>query len=173
MICISEILLADKPNSAQVLCFVQTMGLDLQTGELCSLIDDQVQGDAAVAHGDEASACLFRPAGPGSRNTNLDLQLASACQQGLVKLWDCEGGGLLHTMQGHACRVYACAWAPDGSKLATGCMNGTVVIWDVHNATPIKQHQTSTGIFDLQWNMDGYRVSGAAKDGVYIWDMRV
>lgn len=145
----------------------------LQTGELCSLIDDQLPGDEAVAHGDEASACVFRPAGAGSRNTNLDLQLASACQQGTVKLWDCHGGGLLHTLQGHACRVYACAWSPDGCKLATGCMNGAVVIWDVHNAAPIKQHRTGTGVFDLQWNMDCCRISGAAKDGVYIWDLRV
>lgn len=145
----------------------------MQTGQLCSLIDDQVAGEEPVAHGDETSVCVFRPAGPGSRNTNLDLQLVSACQQGLVKLWDCAGGGLLHTMQEHACRVYACAWSPEGGRLATGCMNGLVVIWDASTGVPIKRHQTSSGIFDLQWNADGHRISGAAKDGVYVWDMRM
>jgi transducin (beta)-like 1 len=145
----------------------------VQNSELCSLIDDDVApGQQAAAHVDEVSVCSFRPAGPGSRNPSLNLQLASADQSGIVKLWDCDGGRLLYSLQGHSCRVYTCAWSPDGSMLAAACLQGKLVIWDVHNGNEVKQYSTGAGFFELSWNSDGQRLAGAAKDGVRIWDVR-
>lgn len=57
--------------------------------------------------------------------------------------------------------------------LATGCLQGTLVIWDVHNGNEVKQYDTGAGFFELSWNADGQRLAGAAKDGVRIWDVRL
>lgn len=121
---------------------------------------------------DDTSVCVFRPAGPGSRNPSLGLQLASADGQGFVKIWDCDGGQLISSWQGHKTLVYTVAWSPDGSMLAAGCMNGTLIIWDVLNGTEVKQDNSGEGFFELSWNSDGQRLAGAGKDGVRIWDVR-
>ena len=79
---------------------------------------------------------------------------------------------MISSWQGHKTLVYTVAWSPDGSMLAAGCMNGTLIIWDVLNGTEVKQDNSGEGFFELSWNSDGQRLAGAGKDGVRIWDVR-
>ena len=53
------------------------LGVLVQTSELCCLIDDDAAPEqAAASHVEEVSMCVFQPAGPGSRNPSMDLQLS-------------------------------------------------------------------------------------------------
>ena len=58
--------------------------------------------------------------------------LASAGDDGTVRIWDPHTGQTRHTLTGHTRRVTALAVAPDGSWLASASYDGTVRIWDPH-----------------------------------------
>jgi WD40 repeat protein/predicted Ser/Thr protein kinase len=52
----------------------------------------------------------------------------------LVQISDASSGEPLLLLQGHEDRVAAIAISPDGSRLASGAMDGTVRIWDTRSA---------------------------------------
>jgi WD40 repeat protein len=47
----------------------------------------------------------------------------------LVQLWDPADGQERITLSGHASRVLALVWAPDGSWLASAGFDGVIKIW--------------------------------------------
>jgi WD40 repeat protein len=58
--------------------------------------------------------------------------MASTSHDRAVKIWDPASGRLLRTLRGFAAGVQACAFSPDGTRLATGLWEkGRVQIWDV------------------------------------------
>ena len=57
-------------------------------------------------------------------------QLASASDDGTVRLWDAATGAALQTLKGHANCVNAIAFSPDGKQLASASHDGTVRLWD-------------------------------------------
>jgi WD40 repeat protein len=56
--------------------------------------------------------------------------LASASNDGTVRIWDAHSGAVRATLTGHTGWVRAVAIAPDGSWLASASNDGTVRIWD-------------------------------------------
>src|SRR5262249_35059734 len=53
-------------------------------------------------------------------------RLASASQDGTVKVWDAISGQEALTLQGHTSTVYSVAFSPDGQRLASASQDGTV-----------------------------------------------
>lgn len=47
-----------------------------------------------------------------------------------IRIWDVKTGEQIHIFQGHNSCVNSMAFSPDGTMLATGCRNGTILIWD-------------------------------------------
>ncbi|MEM9004750.1 MAG: AAA-like domain-containing protein [Cyanobacteria bacterium P01_F01_bin.86] len=72
-------------------------------------------------HSDSVLDVTFSPDG----NT-----LATASQDGTVKLWDMEGNEL-NTLEGHSNSVLSVAFSPDGNTLATASQDGTVKLWEL------------------------------------------
>ncbi|KAB5590714.1 Vegetative incompatibility protein HET-E-1 [Ceratobasidium theobromae] len=69
--------------------------------------------------------------------------------------------------------VYAAAFSPDGTRIASGCRDGTIWVWDAINGTPIagplRGH--TSAIFSIAFSQDGTRVvSGSEDQTVWIWD---
>jgi hypothetical protein len=64
--------------------------------------------------------------------------IASVADDMVCRVWDAADGKLLHELRGHAVRtpqhfpsmLYACAFSPDGARLATVDRVGHVVVWD-------------------------------------------
>ncbi|MEY9848764.1 TIR domain-containing protein [Streptacidiphilus sp. MAP5-3] len=57
--------------------------------------------------------------------------LATAGDDGVVRLWDVRTGTLLHTLTGPVGRVLTLSFRPDGGQLAAGGEDGTIRLWSV------------------------------------------
>jgi WD40 repeat protein len=53
-----------------------------------------------------------------------------------VRVHDWPSGKVLHTFSGHMRPVTALAFSPDGKTLATGSLDGTIILWDLTKIGP-------------------------------------
>jgi RNA polymerase sigma factor (sigma-70 family) len=87
---------------------------------------------AVLPHGSPVVSLCFSPdgrvlaAGAGTDDPKRD---AIIPQQGTVKLWEMATGKELPALQGHL--AYPVAFLGDGTTLATGCVDGSVKLWDI------------------------------------------
>jgi WD40 repeat protein len=67
-----------------------------------------------------------------------DIRLAVACGHA-VKLFDIESGRTLSVLRqtGLRSHVYSVTWHPDGRRLATGCNDRKIRLWDAETAKPL------------------------------------
>jgi WD40 repeat protein len=72
-------------------------------------------------------------------------------------------------LRGHEGAVWGIAWSPDGTRLLSGGIDGTVRIWDA--ATGLQQ-AVLRGHVDrvraVAWSPDGTRIASAAEDGTVL-----
>ena len=143
----------------------------VQSACLCDLIDEDCDGrdgDAHSSHNDSVLSIAFRPAGPGSRNPGLALQLATTGEDARAKVWDCENGALLHSLVHRPGTLLSCDWSPDGLTLATGHADGTVTLWDATEGVARREYSAAAGVFHVCWNADGARLAVSTKRGTVI-----
>ena len=50
-----------------------------------------------------------------------------------VRIWDISSGEQIHEFRGHTSLVQSMAFSPDSTMLATGCGNGTILVWDIYS----------------------------------------
>jgi Tol biopolymer transport system component len=99
--------------------------------------------------------------------------LASAGDDGTVRLWDPASGEHQRTLTGHRESVRGVAFSPDGRQLASGSRDGTVRLWDPASG----DHQrTLTGydrysVYAVAFSPDGRLLASGSGDGtVRLWD---
>ncbi|MDE0300781.1 MAG: WD40 repeat domain-containing protein [Candidatus Poribacteria bacterium] len=63
-----------------------------------------------------------------------------------VRLWRAATGEILATFRGHARDVAALAFSPEGSRLASGGCDGTILLWDI---TPYVESAHGTSLPDI------------------------
>src|SRR5262249_49340301 len=95
-------------------------------------------------------------------------QLASACGDDLVRIWDPATG---HEAVRIACKARSVAWSPDGTRIATGGEVGQGIrIWDAHRGRPGGPDLEQSGHNRaLSWSPDGQRLAAVAGD-LRVWD---
>jgi hypothetical protein len=98
--------------------------------------------------------------------------LASAGENGEVRIWDPVTGAVRHVLTGHTSGVWALVVAPDGSWLASAGENGEVRIWDPVTGTT---RHTLTGhtsrVQALVVAPDGSWLASTDDEGeLRIWD---
>ncbi|UCC88777.1 MAG: WD40 repeat domain-containing protein [Anaerolineales bacterium] len=90
------------------------------------------------------------------------------------------------TLEGHPWDVRSVAWSPNGRWLASGDVDGTIMVWDAEVGEQIltlKGHMAlegyrayegySTALHSLAWSPDGARIgSGAGDKTIIIWNAR-
>jgi WD40 repeat protein len=65
--------------------------------------------------------------------------VASAGNDGLVKLWSAADGRPLRTLSGHGCHVYNVGFHPAGRRLVSADLKGVVKDWDVDSGAPVRE----------------------------------
>ena len=61
-------------------------------------------------------------------------QIAAASSIG-IWIYDAHTAEAFRLLTGHAARVYSVAFSPDGSTLASGSYDGTILLWDLTKLT--------------------------------------
>jgi WD40 repeat protein len=97
--------------------------------------------------------------------------LASAGDDGVVRVWDRAHGRVLATLQGHRGGVRTVALSPDGAQLASAGDDGNVRLWGRRGQLLATLGGHNGGVAALAFSPDGMRLASAAEDGtVCLWE---
>ncbi len=111
-------------------------------------------------------------------------RLASASDDGTVKVWDVTAGQNMITFTGHTAKddagelepkaIYGIAWSPDGLHLASASSDQTVKVWEASTGQEVRTLKGHTGeVFSVAFSPDGKRLASASQDEtIRIWDSR-
>jgi hypothetical protein len=93
-----------------------------------------------------------------------------------VIIWDVTTGQKIHTLERDASArggVNGVAFSPDGSRLASGSLDGTAELWDVNTGQVIHSLRGYTDkVLGVAFSPDGKRLASASWDGtVKLWDV--
>ena len=88
-----------------------------------------------------------------------------------MRLWDAHTYDELAILP-HGNRVYGLAFSPDGTRLAIGCGDNTIRLWDVasrQEVCELRGHESY--VHAVAFSPDGTRLASASGDlTVRIWD---
>jgi WD40 repeat protein/serine/threonine protein kinase len=107
--------------------------------------------------------------------------LASASQDGVIKVWDAQTGQPLWTSGAGQKLVFSVAFSPDGQRLASAGSDGSVKIWDVQAGKEILYWKAHTSpVSCVAFSPDGLRLASTCSskhivadpvaEQVKIWD---
>jgi WD40 repeat protein/tRNA A-37 threonylcarbamoyl transferase component Bud32 len=98
--------------------------------------------------------------------------VATAHEDGTVKLIDTETGKHTKTFEGHSSQVEAVAFSPNGVYLASGGMDQAVKIWNVITGEEVKTLSGhTTVVVDVAFSLDGMLIASASGDKtIKIWN---
>ena len=118
------------------------------------------------SHQQEIYTVKWSPTGPGSKNPNKPLMLATASFDGSVRLWNVYDGTCARILSRHRESVYSVAFSPTGDYLASGSLAGQLYIWNVRDGKIVKSFKGKGDIFEVAWNIEESRVAACFSSNV-------
>merc|ERR1711900_152836 len=107
-----------------------------------------------------------------------DGTLASASDDGSIRLWHAESGLELQTLSGHNGPISSVAYSPDGTTLASAFFDGSIKLWHAESGLEL---QTLSGhsdiVFSVAYSPDGTTLASASDDpnsslsNIQLWEV--
>src|SRR5207248_10254064 len=128
-------------------------------------------------HPNYVDAVAFNPAGT---------QLATACHDGKVRLFDVAKGQVVREINAHTTpmltAVYCVAWSPDGKQVVSGGIDHSLKLWDVGTGKPVREFKAykekgfekghREPVLCAAFSPDGkYLVSGGEDRAIKVWNV--
>ncbi len=127
-------------------------------------------GRSVASAGDDGAAVWWAAAGQELRALTL-VGSPGPALAAPARLW-APSAGRLRTLHGHARRLGCVAFAPDGTRLATGSVDRTARVWDVRTGAEVcvlRGH--GDDVVTVAFSPDGRRLATASRDRtVRVWD---
>jgi WD40 repeat protein/tRNA A-37 threonylcarbamoyl transferase component Bud32 len=150
-----------------------------------------------LARCQRSSRILLRPVIPGSRSTQppeqpgelvcfqghtrpvtslavgLDgRQLASAAEDGTLRLWEIGCGRELRRLEGHSDAIRSVAFSPDGRRLVSGGADRSLRLFDVNGGYALRKLKGHTdAVNQVGFSPDGRQLLSASSDRlIRLWD---
>jgi WD40 repeat protein len=158
----AQILAGELPGAMRTLDSIELA----QRGWECRLLRRRAEGTRLTLRGHTAPvfAVAFSPDGS---------HLATASNDGTVKVWDVTRGTELATLRGHRAGVGSVAYSPDGSRIASGSGDGTVKVWDANSGTEITTLRGHTdSVHCVAYSPDGSRLATGDNQKAKVWDTK-
>lgn len=91
-----------------------------------------------------------------------------------IKLWDASTGHLQKTLHGHLNSVSSLAFSPNGTQIVSGCLDGTIKLWDpsatMDDPQESLQHHTNP-VIQMKLSPDGAYIASMSSHGtIKLWD---
>jgi len=99
-------------------------------------------------------------------------QLAGACSDKTIRIWDASTGSPLQTLTGHSAVVASVAFSPDGKQMVSGSWDKHLRIWDLATGKCLHDWQAHIpGVLAVDWSHNGkWIASGGSDHAIRIWD---
>jgi WD40 repeat protein len=84
----------------------------------------------------------------------------SGHEDGLVRVWDSETGGLISSLKGSSAAIWSVAAAPGGQQVAAGAADGSVLVWNLETGDEVARlSPRDVPVSCLRWSPRGDRLA--------------
>lgn len=110
---------------------------------------------------------------PDGKAVALAGTVALAAGDGNIELWDTAADKPIRTLKGHDDQVWAVAFSPDGTKLASASSDRSVRLWEVATGKQVLQMDGhKSWVQSLAFSPDGKQlVTGSRDQSARLWDL--
>jgi WD40 repeat protein len=94
------------------------------------------------------------------------VQIATAGDDHLVRLWSTSSGRIVQTLRAHNDWVRTLAFSPDGRQLASAGDDRQIIIWDVATGKKLRQLPHEQAIYSIAYNPRGNLLAAVGFEAV-------
>lgn len=100
-------------------------------------------------------------------------KLISASRDGILKIWNCNTGELVASMQAHTGNINALKLQPNGSLIVTGGNDQTVKLWNLQSNALVGVYSGHNApVMDVDFSPDGKQLISSSRDNtIKVWNL--
>jgi WD40 repeat protein len=98
-------------------------------------------------------------------------RVATACEDGKIRIWSVEGWKLLQTLTGHIGPVHWIEFSPDGKWLVSAGEDKTVRTWSVEDGQALAElKESEVPVLTAAFSPNGEFIAATSEHAVLIWE---